>query len=180
MKRLKSVEDKILSFWNNVDQTGGIESCWLWQKSIFVQTGYGQATNIVELTGSSASVVTTAHRQAWIICNGDPGFYTSPKSGKAITYRVCHRCPSGPNRLCCNPAHLRLGTDQANSDDRNLDGNTYKGELVSIAKMNNQSVRTARYLYENKVANISTLASKFNVAVGTMKLLLHYKTWQHI
>ena len=31
--------------------------------------------------------------------------------------RVCHRCPGGDNKLCCNPDHLYLGTAGQNARD---------------------------------------------------------------
>lgn len=53
-----------------------------------------------------------AHRVAWALTNGpieDP------------TLCVCHRCD---NPLCCNPAHLFLGTRLENNRDRHAKGRT--------------------------------------------------------
>jgi hypothetical protein len=59
-----------------------------------------------------------AHKAAWIIANGavPHGLY------------VCHTCD---NRVCCNPAHLWLGTAKQNQQDM-----AAKGRVHSFAKAN--------------------------------------------
>lgn len=157
------VKVRIMRFWDHVDSSAGPESCWLWTKSAYKATGYGQS--IDHLTGKS----TTAHRQAWALSNGDPG-----------KKKVLHRCPGGPNRLCCNPAHLAVGSDKDNADDREKDGNTFRGEQVTISKLTAAEVREARELYARGSWSYQDLADRYGVARGTITPAVQGKTWAHV
>jgi hypothetical protein len=146
-----------------VDQSGGSDACWPWTKSVFKATGYGQAWEPLV-----AKSPTSAHRVAWWYTYGDPG-----------KKKVLHRCPGGPNRLCCNPAHLAVGSDKDNADDRAKDGNTFRGEQVTIAKLTEAKVKEARKLYAEGVG-VMELAKRYDVAHGTIRPALLGKTWAHV
>lgn len=64
--------------------------CWEWALSTNPQTGYGQV----------GFAPYTAHRLAYQLLVGDP-------TGLVIRH-ACH------NRICCNPAHLRAGSQRDN------------------------------------------------------------------
>jgi hypothetical protein len=76
------------------------DSCWVWSGAVH-QTGYGWTNS--SLTKRRAR---TTHTLAWILSNErdiPPGMC------------VLHRCDV---KLCCNPSHLYLGTQQQNVKDR--------------------------------------------------------------
>lgn len=175
-----TLEEQIYNFWSNVDRSAGPDGCWLWMKSVFQQTGYGQVTNIKALPGSPSAAVTTAHRQAWLITNGPVGQHKSPITDKMITNKLCHQCPGGPNRLCCNPSHLIEGTDKINAAHRAIDGTETKGTAVLNSKLDPEKVRTARWLYYNQIMSLTELSKLYQVIPSTMHPALSGRTWAHV
>lgn len=88
-------EHLVARFWAKVDRRGP-DDCWPW-------TGYVRPSGHGGTTYKCFSIL--ASRKAWILAHG------------LISSKVCvnHRCD---NALCCNPAHLYLGTRADNMIDR--------------------------------------------------------------
>lgn len=84
-------------FWKNVEKRDSAE-CWLWTGKSRT-TGYG-----VIGRGGRAGGKLLSHRAAWELT------YGVPPEGMVVRHR-CH------NRLCCNPAHLELGSQADNVAD---------------------------------------------------------------
>lgn len=97
-------------FGARVDRNGGPNACWLWSGPAQAN-GYGQS----KIGGKYSS----PHRIAWEFVKGPipEGLW------------ICHNCPGGDNRMCCNPAHLFLGTPADNYHDM-----VTKGRLVGRKK----------------------------------------------
>lgn len=82
-------------FWSKV-AVGAPGECWEWKRSRLPR-GYGRFR---QPTGHEY-----AHRVAWRLTNGPI------PDGMVVRHYVCDNPP------CCNPAHLRLGTQGDNNDD---------------------------------------------------------------
>jgi hypothetical protein len=91
-------EKYIDRFWSRVKKSQD-DQCWDWTGTI-THDGYGRI--LVYTKGIDTQYRT--NRVAYFLSTGvDPG-----------QYLVCHSCD---NPLCCNPAHLWLGDNQANMLD---------------------------------------------------------------
>ena len=85
-------------FWAKVD-TRSSDECWNWTAYIKPDTGYGQFR-----LGGRLSKRLPAHVVAYILVKGNV------PAGKV----VMHTCD---NTVCCNPSHLKVGTQKENVDD---------------------------------------------------------------
>lgn len=83
-------------FWSRVDRSGGPDSCWPLLLRLR-KDGYGTVTY--------RTVIWRAHRLAWFLTYGS--LPTEPL--------LMHKCGI---RCCCNPRHLRPGTQEENGADR--------------------------------------------------------------
>ena len=84
-----------LDFWSRVE-FGHPDQCWPWQRSTGSH-GYGNAWDGV--------TVRLAHRVAWVMWHGE-------QIPEGMT--IDHTCR---NRVCCNPSHLRVLTNEENARD---------------------------------------------------------------
>jgi len=121
---MKTWTDKAkASFWSKVDQSSGADKCWPWMLSR-TGSGYGQVN-----MGKSHGPSLRAHRVAYELTYG-----SIPPGGRG-QHGTCvlHSCD---NRICCNPKHLRFGT-QADNVKEAYD----KGRLVSPQKYSEEILR---------------------------------------
>lgn len=151
-------------FWRKVDIKGPDE-CWERRNgkqprkySIFEWREDGKPRSCV------------AHRMAWILTYG-------PIPDGLI---IRHRCPGGPNSLCCNPAHLRIGTTKDNHADREEDGHTPKGVRNGRAKLMEDDVRWIRWVYKDKRYTQRQLAQHLGVTSTMIGYIVRRKNWKHV
>ena len=112
-------------FWAKVDKTSSANGCWLWTSC--TRYGYGH----FRLNGKIHKThrLTLAHHLDRPLADG-----------------MCatHQCPGGPNRACCNPAHLKEGTVAENHADMVRDGNSTRGIRNPACKLTEDQVREIR------------------------------------
>lgn len=124
--------------------------CWEWQgpKS---GNGYGHLS-------VGKSIALGAHRLSYEL-----------HRGPAHKMCVLHRCD---NPLCVNPAHLWLGTQSENIQDRTSKGRT-------AAKLTPKTVQEIRVRHANG-ETMASLAARHNVDPSTIRGIITGRTWKHV
>lgn len=147
-------------FWAKVDRRGP-NDCWPWlgAKMYF---GYGAVRR------RDPRGFVGAHRVA-LMHSG-----VSVPAGKC----VLHSCDNPP---CCNPAHLRVGTQAENIADRGARGRTRvgEGERHHSAKLTVAGVKELRRLYAGGTA-IKALSDRFGVAPYAIQQCVRRDTWKSV
>lgn len=144
----------IQRFWSKV-QIGNPQECWPWIAHHRTKSGYG----VICLMPPGGKTNYRSHRVAFHLATGqDP-----------LDLYVCHSCD---NRLCCNPAHLWLGTNQDNQVDSVLKGR-------SRAKLDVEKVRQIRSLHASGATN-SELARRFKINHTTVWSVITRTWWKHV
>ena len=146
-------------FWSKVDICSDGE-CWNWTGRT-INTGYGQfdwRTYKRELS----------HRAAWML-----------KHIKSIPDGLCvlHTCS---NRLCCNPAHLYLGTRADNMHDAIRFGEIQHGEGHHRSKLTASDVIRIREMYGKGDHSQTNLAIMFNVSQSQISRIIRKLRWNHL
>jgi hypothetical protein len=149
---MKTIEQ----FWNNVTM-GSPTECWLWQKCANT-SGYGRLY--------LGEVAWSAHRLA----------YTDKVGPIPDGKIVCHTCD---NPLCCNPAHLFLGTDQDNATDRSQKNRSarQKGTTNPANKLTEQQVLDIRAEHAMGISGYKKLGKKYGVHAQTICDIIKRKVW---
>lgn len=89
---------------------------------------------------------------------------------------VMHSCD---NPICCNPAHLSVGTHAENVSDMVSKNRQARGETNGWSILNEQDVLEIRRLYALGERQID-LALDFNTNQTNISLIVRRKTWNHI
>lgn len=142
-----NVED----FWSHVDRRGR-EECWPW-KGPPKNTGYGQ----LRFKGK----VRSAHQVAFFLTHG----YWPPY--------LRHSCDFG---LCCNDAHLIVGTHAENMRDAVERGRQPKGEAHWKARLTGADVIAIRA----DPRGCRRLAKAYGVTSKNIQNIRKRKTWRHV
>ena len=143
-------------FWAKVD-VRGVDECWNWTASIDTP-GYGG----FKFRGRKVN----SHRMAYHLSRGE-------SAGPRL---VLHSCD---NRLCCNPAHLRLGTYRDNMADAKRRGRLCRGSQQGFAQLTESLVTALR---TRAIAGESylELAREIGVSPSTVRLACVGKSWGHV
>jgi hypothetical protein len=152
-------DEQVRLFWSRVE-VGAPEACWPWRGTA-LRNGYGQ----VKLDGKRY----LAHRLALALSGKEVPRYMHVLHAPV----VCH------NRLCCNPGHLRLGTDADNAKDRANDGAAaYQrpGKYAPNAKLGQAGAVLARFLVSLGNPR-STVGRWLGVSRAAISLAVSGQTW---
>lgn len=146
-------------FWDST-HVASDDDCWEWQgpKS---RKGYGR------LFLGEYGCYQAAHRFSWELANGPipDGLH------------VCHHCD---NPSCVNPAHLFLGTNQDNHEDKMRKGRQSRGEHIHTAKLTAEQVVAIRRRYAEGGVLQQELADEYGVARAYMSRILSRQVWRHL
>lgn len=159
------------NFWSRV-AVGAPHECWEWQGAR-TSAGYGSL--------SWHGQCVQAHRVAYYLSVGGIALHTNFKqAGVAKRYRrfVLHRCD---NRLCCNPAHLFLGSMRTNLLDAYQKGRkTQPRSDHANAKLSPTQVRDIRRRYDAGSCKQVDLAVEFGVSQRAISLVVRRETYKDV
>jgi len=161
----ETVDQKLERF---VDRSGGPDACWPWRGGRVNRAGYG----LIDMYGHGRAWQVRAHRAAYEQTNG-------PIVGDLS---VLHRCD---NRVCCNPAHLFLGTRADNIRDMWTKGRQSKydrmpkGAAVGTSVLTEAQVLAMRQRF-TAGGTAKGLAPEYGVSQATAWNVIHGVTWGHL
>jgi len=144
-----------------VDDKSG---CWNWTGKPNCN-GYGRIAG--EINGkryAEKERTVLAHRASWIIHNGE-----IPSGNGAHGTVVMHTCD---NRLCVNPAHLRLGSQNDNVQDMLSKGRKVTNQPRGVAN-SRAVIKTAEDVALIRASSLGSgeLARQFDVNRWTIKAI---------
>lgn len=142
-------------FWAKV-QILGLDDCWEWQAARH-SSGYGKFSH-----GHSRHVA--AHRAAYSLAHGQipPGAH------------ILHSCDNPP---CCNPRHLRAGTNRDNILDAVRRGRTnHGGQHNGMARLTEEMVREIRHADWGSLTN-EEIGQRFGVSRETVRMVRKGQRW---
>ncbi len=108
------------------------------------------------------------HRVMWEISNGR---YLEPHEV------VMHRCN---NSLCCNPAHLKLGTLIENTQDAHADGLMTNNRRGKKRRKNLTVIEVLKIKLALRYRSAWSVAGSFGIGHTTVRDIRSEKSWKHI
>lgn len=160
-------------FWSKVARSDDPDACWEWQRSCYPD-GYGQ----FKIAGRN--------------CRAPRVAYTLARGPIPDGLQVLHTCD---NPLCCNPAHLFLGTVQDNVDDKIAKGRdargdrnggrtrperVRRGELNGRAKLTAAQVREIRERVAAGGVTRADLAAEYGVTDSLVSMIARGEIWRGV
>jgi hypothetical protein len=156
--------DRDLRLWRKVKRAGPDE-CWEWQGTLD-PSGYG---SLPRKAKSGKWCKGYAHRRAW-----ESAYGRDLRHGEVVR----HTCD---NPRCCNPVHLRVGSQADNLRDMREKGRDSKppvnrGESHPGARLDADDVENIRAL--EPTLKRAEVAELFGVATATVKDIQTRRTWK--
>lgn len=152
---LEHARSQAARFWSKVS-AGGPDECWPWTAGTD-KDGYGKfAVTLPPLGGRSPQKHVRAHRLAFLLVHG------------VAFGLVLHSCDNPP---CCNPGHLRDGTQSQNVRD-----SVERGRFRGNAKLTPAQVAYVREMRGKRAARV--LAAELGVCFSAVSHVWTGRNWQ--
>lgn len=159
-------------FWRKVDSSGGPDACWPWQGSTAHAFGYG--------CFRERGRTYTTHRFALHLVTGE---------SLDTKRQALHSCDNPP---CCNPAHLRWGSQKENIADAMERGRwsspppskpgrkpSTVGEANPRARTTEADVRAFRSDVDAGMP-VAAAARKYGMGKTQAHSIAKRQTWRHV
>lgn len=89
-----------------------------------------------------------------------------------------HALHSCDNRLCCNPAHLRWGTQRENMEDKVARGRTPRGSSSNKSKLCEADIPVIREAIKTESGIV--LGKRYGVGPHSIYAIRDRRTWRHV
>lgn len=143
--------------WSYVDTSAGKDACWPFTGQTD-RDGYG----IISISNKKCRAHRVVH------------FLRCDERSEV----VMHTCDNPP---CCNPAHLKGGTQAENMRDRTRKDRQAKGHRNGRSKLAPEEVRTIRRRYKtNSKLSYRALAREYGVDHTTIGDIIRGEIWKHV
>ena len=90
---------------------------------------------------------------------------------------VMHLCD---NPACCNPIHLRGGTQTQNVLDKVAKNRQAKGSSNGRAKLSESAVKRIKGLLFFEALPRTEITRQFNISPSVIRDIFNRKTWKHV
>ncbi|MFC5346259.1 HNH endonuclease [Brevundimonas staleyi] len=164
MGKRMSEPERVSVFWSRVERGASRDDCWLWKG------GRSGPYGIVQWREhNGVTMPRHAHTIAFLLARG----WRPTRVSKLVVRHLCHQ------PLCCNPSHLRHGSQADNAADDQAVGREARGETQANAKLDDDMVRFMRWEAARGTTH-RELAAIAGVARQTASKAIAKKTWTHI
>ena len=155
-----------------IDASGGPDACHPWRRCLN-EHGYG----VINIGNNTTRL---AHRHLWELTH----------DVKLIREQtICHRCD---NPICCNLAHLFIGTQADNVADMRaknresysgllgVNGENKRGVDHGMAKLTARLVREIRKIGATRSITQREIAAKYGISQSVVSEIISRRAWSHI
>ena len=164
IRQRKPITQKDLDrFWSKVDIREQ-DQCWDWQLTP-TKHGYG-------LFAAGG----TLHRCTRFVWIHSGGLYSKEITGNL---RITTSCG---NKMCCNPKHMKLNSQQEVWDRIREAGTMTVGSKHKMSKLTEADVLNirARYVKRSVANGLGNIGKDYGVTPGCVRDIIIRKTWRHV